>query len=216
MSSIRILVVDDFKDWLRQVRLLLQSRPEWQVIAEASDGLEAVQKTQDLTPDIILLDIGLPELNGIEAARRIRQLTPNSKVIFLSQNSNLDIVQAAFDAGAVGTLVRQMLDANYCLPWMRFFVVSNLSATQLQVHCDLNSREFDPLVMTRRFRYTSPCRCGVSLSELAQVSARHYKFRSATIQTNHNLREYPHDGLVDIFQFGEMDGHLRAELPLVD
>ena len=102
LSSIRILVVDDFKDWLRQVRLLLQSRPEWQVIAEASDGLEAVQKTQDLTPDIILLDIGLPELNGIEAAWRIRQLTPNSKVIFLSQNSNLDIVRAALDAGALG------------------------------------------------------------------------------------------------------------------
>jgi DNA-binding NarL/FixJ family response regulator len=82
--------------------LLLQARPEWQVIAEASDGLEAVEKGQDLKPDIILLDIGLPKLNGIEAARRIRQRSPGSKIIFLSQNNNLDIVRAALDTGALG------------------------------------------------------------------------------------------------------------------
>jgi DNA-binding NarL/FixJ family response regulator len=66
---IRVLVVDDFENWRRQVRLELQARPEWQVISEASDGLEAVQKAQDLNPEIILLDIGLPKLNGIEACR---------------------------------------------------------------------------------------------------------------------------------------------------
>jgi hypothetical protein len=88
-SSIRVLVVDDFENWRRQVRLVLQARPEWQVISDASDRLEAVQKAQDLKPEIILLDIGLPKLNGIEAARRIRQRSPSSKIIFLSQNSNL-------------------------------------------------------------------------------------------------------------------------------
>jgi DNA-binding NarL/FixJ family response regulator len=101
-SSIRIRAVDDFKDWLRQVRLLLQPRPESQVIAEASDGLEAVQKAEDLKPDVILLDIGLPKLNGIEAARRIRQRSPSSKIIFLSQNSDLDVVRAALGTGALG------------------------------------------------------------------------------------------------------------------
>jgi CheY-like chemotaxis protein len=93
MSSIRILIVDDFKDWLRQLRLLLQARPAWQVIAEASDGPEAIQKAKELKPDLILLDIGLPRLNGIEAARQIRQLSLSSKIIFLSQNRNLDIVR---------------------------------------------------------------------------------------------------------------------------
>jgi hypothetical protein len=88
-SSIRVLVVDDFENWRRQVRLVLQARPEWQVISDASDRLEAVQKAQDLKPEIILPDIGLPKLNGIEAARRIRQRSPSSKIIFLSQNSNL-------------------------------------------------------------------------------------------------------------------------------
>ena len=102
LSSIRILLVDDFKDWLRQVRLLLKPRPECQVIAEASDGLEAVQKAEDLKPDLILLDIALPKLNGIEAARRIRQRSPSSKIIFLSQNSDLNVVRAALGTGALG------------------------------------------------------------------------------------------------------------------
>jgi DNA-binding NarL/FixJ family response regulator len=81
---------------------VLQARPEWQVISEASDGLEAVEKAQDLKPDLILLDIGLPKLNGIEAARQIRQLSPSSKIIFLSQNNDLDIVRAALSTGARG------------------------------------------------------------------------------------------------------------------
>jgi DNA-binding NarL/FixJ family response regulator len=102
LSSIRILIIDDFKDWRLQVRLLLQSRTEFQLIAEASDGSEAVQKAEELKPDLILLDIGLPKLNGIEAARRIRQCSPTSKIIFLSQNSDVDVVRAALSSGALG------------------------------------------------------------------------------------------------------------------
>jgi DNA-binding NarL/FixJ family response regulator len=102
LSAIRILIADDFKDWRRQVGSLLQARPEWQIIAEASDGSEAVQKAEDLKPDLILLDMGLPRLNGIEAALRIRRLSPSSKIIFLSQNNDRDIVQAALSAGGLG------------------------------------------------------------------------------------------------------------------
>src|SRR5258706_16172198 len=100
--SIRILVADDYEGWRRQVRLLLQARPEWQVIAEASDRSEAIQKAEELKPDLILLDISLPELNGIEAARRIRQLSPSSKIVFLSQNNDRDVVRAALSTGALG------------------------------------------------------------------------------------------------------------------
>jgi DNA-binding NarL/FixJ family response regulator len=102
LSSIQILITDDYADWRRQIRSVLQARPEWQVISEASDGLEAVEKTQDLKPDLILLDIVLPKLNGIEAARQIRQLSPSSKIVFLSQNNDLDIVRAALSTGAHG------------------------------------------------------------------------------------------------------------------
>ena len=102
LSSIRILIVDDHEGWRRQVRLLFQARPEWQVTAEAADGLEAVRKAEELKPDLITLDIGLPNLNGIEAARQIRQLFPSSKIVFLSQNNDLDIVRVALGAGAQG------------------------------------------------------------------------------------------------------------------
>jgi len=85
---------------------VLQARPEWQVISEASGGLEAVEKARGLKPDLILLDIGLPKLNGIEAARQIRQLSPSSKIIFLSQNNDLDIVRAALSTGAHGYVLK--------------------------------------------------------------------------------------------------------------
>ena len=128
LSSIRILVVDDFKDWLRQVRLLLQPRPKSHVIAEASDGLEAVQKAEDLKPDLILLDIGLPKLNGIEAARQIRQRSPSSKIIFLSQNSASTSSGQLWARARWTMFIRAMPEGNYCLPWMRFLVVNNLPA----------------------------------------------------------------------------------------
>jgi DNA-binding NarL/FixJ family response regulator len=73
-----------------------------------SDGLEAVQKAEELKPDLILLDIGLPTLNGIEAARQIRQLSPDSKIIFVSQESSRKVVQEALSLGAQGYVVKAM------------------------------------------------------------------------------------------------------------
>jgi len=77
-----------------------------QVIFEVSDGLEAVHKAQTLLPDLVVLDIGLPSLNGIEAAKRIRKLSPKSKFLFLSQESSADIVQRAFTLGALGYVIK--------------------------------------------------------------------------------------------------------------
>ena len=124
---IRILLADDFEAWRREVCLLLRGKPELQVVCEASDGSEAVQKADDLKPDLIVLDIGLPKLNGIEAARRIRQLSPNSKILFLSQNNDLEIVQAALDTGALGYVHKMNAQENSCLLSTRFCWVSNLS-----------------------------------------------------------------------------------------
>jgi DNA-binding NarL/FixJ family response regulator len=79
---------------------MLAKLPNFQVICEVSDGLEAVHKAQQLRPDVILLDVGLPKLNGIAAGRQIRKLAPESKIIFISQESSPEVVQEALDLGA--------------------------------------------------------------------------------------------------------------------
>jgi DNA-binding NarL/FixJ family response regulator len=103
---IRVLVVEDFLPFRKFIRSTLEKTSELQVVCEVSDGLEAVQKAEKLKPDLILLDIGLPKLNGIEAARQIRKLSPQSKIIFVSQESSADMVQAALDTGALGYVVK--------------------------------------------------------------------------------------------------------------
>jgi DNA-binding NarL/FixJ family response regulator len=105
-ETIRVLVVDDYEPWRRFACSRLQKQPEYQVSGEASDGLEAVQQAQQLHPDLILLDVGLPILNGIEAARRIRKVTPTSKILFVSENRSVDVAQAALNNGADGYVVK--------------------------------------------------------------------------------------------------------------
>jgi len=85
---------------------MLQARAEWEVIGEACDGLEAIQRTKELHPDIVLLDIGMPILNGIEAAQLIRQESPSSRVIFVTQENDEETRIAALATGAEGYLVK--------------------------------------------------------------------------------------------------------------
>ena len=105
-STYRVLVVDDYKPWRSFVTRTLHKRSELQVVGEASDGFEAVLKTLELQPDLILLDIGLPTLHGFEAARQIRKLSPASRIIFVSQESSADVVQEALSIGASGYVVK--------------------------------------------------------------------------------------------------------------
>jgi DNA-binding NarL/FixJ family response regulator len=102
MASVRILVVEDFPPFRHVVSTKLATRHDLQVICEVSDGLDAVRKACELRPDLILLDIGLPRLNGIDAARQIRTLAPESKIIFLTQESAAEVVQEALRLGACG------------------------------------------------------------------------------------------------------------------
>lgn len=105
-SKVQILVADDFEHFRQSISLMLQDMPELQVVCEVSDGLEAVRKAQELQPDLILLDLGLPKLNGMEAARRIRKLSPGSRILFVSQESSPAVAQEAFDTGAKGYVVK--------------------------------------------------------------------------------------------------------------
>ena len=105
-SITRVLLVDDNERWYSFYRKVIGKRPNLQIIGHVSDGLEAVEQAQELQPDLILLDIGLPALNGLEAARRIREVSPASKVLFVSDNSSPDIAEEALSTGAGGYVVK--------------------------------------------------------------------------------------------------------------
>jgi len=106
VSAIRVLVVEDFEPFRRFLRSKLAENLKLRVIDEASDGLEAVHKAEELQPDLVLLDIGLPKMNGIETCRKLRKLAPESKIIFVTQESSADVVQAALSAGANGYVLK--------------------------------------------------------------------------------------------------------------
>ncbi|HWC20085.1 MAG TPA: response regulator [Terriglobales bacterium] len=105
-SSLQILVVDDFEPWRAFIGSALANESKFQVIAEASDGLMALQKAEELQPELILMDIGLPALNGIEAARQIRRISPKSKILFVSEHRSIDIAREAIRAGGYGYVVK--------------------------------------------------------------------------------------------------------------
>ena len=140
-------MVDDYEPWRRFVLTTLQKQLTLQIIGEAVDGLEAVQKAQQLQPDLILLDIGLPTLNGIEAARRIRELSPKSKILFVSENRSWDIAEEALRTGAGGYVVKsdavgELLPAVSAVLGGKRFVSASLSGNDLTHPKDKDTARF--------------------------------------------------------------------------
>ena len=133
-SAVRILVVEDFELLRQFVVGLLGKRPGLQVVGEASDGLKALQRAVELRPDLMVLDIGLPSLSGIEVARRVRTLVPHAKILFFSAESSPDAVQEALSAGALAYVHKQL--ASELLPAIdavlagKRFVSSDLKFTE--------------------------------------------------------------------------------------
>lgn len=105
-ASIRVLVVEDHERYREFMSSLLQNSLRFRVISQVANGAEAVPIAKNLRPDLILLDIGLPGLNGIEVARRILQLCPGSKILFVSQESSEDVVKEALNTGALGYVLK--------------------------------------------------------------------------------------------------------------
>jgi DNA-binding NarL/FixJ family response regulator len=106
LAPVRILVVDDFEAWRRSIVSIISDDPELQVIHEASDGLEAVHMCQELQPDLVVLDVGLPKLSGFEVARRIREVSPDSKILFLSVIPSQYLMREALRIGAAGYITK--------------------------------------------------------------------------------------------------------------
>jgi DNA-binding NarL/FixJ family response regulator len=166
-SSARVLVVEDYEPFRRFIRSTLRKRSELQIVGETSDGQEAVDKAEELQPDLIVLDIGLPTLNGIEAARRIRKVSPESKILFISQESSADIVQEALALGALGYVVKvqagsDLLPAVGAVLEGRQFISSGLSGHRFTGATDAQAPRF--------LTQAGSAIAGIEKREIARVS----------------------------------------------
>lgn len=109
MDPAKILIVDDHEAVRKSIRSLLSLRSEWNICGEAGDGLEAVEKARQLLPNLVLMDISMPRMNGVEAARLIRGEMPGVEVIVISQNDPNLVSRQAADAGARGYISKSEL-----------------------------------------------------------------------------------------------------------
>jgi len=141
-KSTKILIVEDFKAFRELICKALVSRPHLQLI-QASDGLEAVRKAEEAQPDLILLDIGLPKLNGIDVARRVRELAAGARILFVTQECSLDVVREALGLGALGYVHKTCIKSDLLLAidtvlggerFVSSYVLSGFSSAKIQPH----------------------------------------------------------------------------------
>ncbi len=135
MTMLRMLVVDDDERMRRGLKELLELQPGWQVVGEAANGREAFEKAAQLNPDVVTLDISMPELDGISAALLIRQAAPKTEMLVLSQHDVPEMVSRAFDAGIRAYVVkshagRDLVPAVQALCQHASFISAELSAVR--------------------------------------------------------------------------------------
>jgi DNA-binding NarL/FixJ family response regulator len=124
--ALRILIVDDEKAVRTALGRLLATRKEWQVVGEAADGAEAVGKARELCPDIIIMDITMPEMNGLEATPQIKKAVPAAEVLIFTQHDSTQMVQQAQMAGASGYLLKSQAAVEAMGEHKPFFQGKNL------------------------------------------------------------------------------------------
>ncbi|SPF44128.1 Oxygen regulatory protein NreC [Candidatus Desulfosporosinus infrequens] len=107
MKTIQILLVDDHTIFRAGVRVLLEMQPDFKVVGEAEDGAKALTLVRQLQPDVVLMDIAMPGVDGLSAARQIKELTPSTKIILLTQHENKEYIQPALKIGAEGYVLKR-------------------------------------------------------------------------------------------------------------
>ena len=132
MKTLRILLADDHKVVRQGTRALLSTVPEWEIVGEADNGRDAVSLTSELKPDIVILDIGMPELNGLDATRQIKKKLPDTEVLIFTGQETEELVHVVFDSGARSYIMKtdaadHLIDALKALSEHKHFFTSRIS-----------------------------------------------------------------------------------------
>lgn len=146
MTPVRILIADDHEIVRRGLRALLETQPEWEVVAEAVTGRDALEKAKQTSPNIAIVDVGMPELNGLEATRQLLKMLPQTEVLILTMHENEQIVREVLDAGARGYVLksdagRDLVTAVEALCQHRTFFSSKISELLLNSYLKHQDRE---------------------------------------------------------------------------
>lgn len=149
MSAFRILIADDHEIVRQGIRSLIDNHPGWEVCAEAVDGRSAVEKTHELRPDLVLLDVGMPNLNGLDAARQILETAPQTRVLILTMHESEQIVREVLEVGARGFLLksdaaRDLVSAIQALQRRTTFFTSSVAEMVLNGFLDRKGETLKP------------------------------------------------------------------------
>jgi DNA-binding NarL/FixJ family response regulator len=146
MSSLRILIVDDHEVVRRGLRVLIEPHPGWEVCGEAMNGREAVERANKLKPEVVVMDIGMPELNGLEATRQILKASPRTRVLILTMHESEQLVRDVLEAGAQGYVLksaagRDLVKAIEALCRHEAFLSTSVAKTLLKVYREKGSQD---------------------------------------------------------------------------
>jgi len=159
MSAVRILVADDHEIVRRGLRALLESQPNWEVVGEAVTGRDAVELARQFTPQVAILDVGMPDLNGLEATRQILKTVPQTEVLILTMHESEQVIREVLDAGARGYVLksdagRDLIAAVDALCQHRTFFSSRVSDMLLHAYLRRPERA-EPAAEVSRSRLTA-------------------------------------------------------------
>lgn len=209
MSAVRILVADDHELTRRGVQVCLESQPEWKVVGEAATGYEAVEKAKLLKPDVAVLDISMPQMNGLETTRQILEAVPQAEIVILTMHESEKLVQRALQAGARAFVTKSdvahhLVDAVNALRQHKAFFTSNAAAAVLESYLssrgqaqkrqaskhDLTSRERQVLQLLAEGRSNKEIASILRISVFTAETHRHKIMRKLNLHSMNEIVRY--------------------------
>lgn len=198
MKAIQILLVDDHTIFRAGIRVLLEMQPDFKIIGEAEDGAKALTLVRELRPDVVLLDIAMPGLDGLSAARQIKEIAPLTKIVLLTQHENKEYIQPALKIGAAGYVLKraaadELVMAIRTVHQGKSFLDSNVTSTIIADYQEgkddvdkgynqLSEREREILVILARGYSTR------QIAELLKISPKTVDFHCARIMNKLGLK----------------------------